>query len=119
MELSEALEIAVARTGVARFRQLLDPTHAAFNPAYESVVRRIALGKTPHVPIAMGDANPVVVRPIVTRDVPMVWLASPAGLQGALDRWWVESVHNHREERRRKDAEELGLPYVKRCCGQT
>jgi hypothetical protein len=42
----EALDIAVARTGHARFRELLDPAHPDHDPRYWEVVRGLA-GGTP------------------------------------------------------------------------
>ena len=50
MTLAEALELAVTRTGHARFRDLLDPKHPDYNPAYEAVVRQIATGEPPAQP---------------------------------------------------------------------
>lgn len=44
---AEALDLAVARTGHARFRELLDPAHPAFDPRYWEVVRGLAEGAPP------------------------------------------------------------------------
>jgi hypothetical protein len=45
MELEEALEIVIARTGHERFRTLCDPDHPDFNPAYASLVIAMATGE--------------------------------------------------------------------------
>ena len=44
MELSEALQIAISKTGCRRLGDLLDPSHRDYNPGYEPVVRAIAEG---------------------------------------------------------------------------
>jgi hypothetical protein len=45
VELEEAIEIVVARTGHERFRSLCDPDHPDFNPAYASLVIAMATGE--------------------------------------------------------------------------
>jgi hypothetical protein len=55
MTLAEALDLAVARTGHARYRELVDPAHRDFNPDYIPVVMRMASG-TPTV--SVGTVRP-------------------------------------------------------------
>lgn len=42
MELSEALEIVIARTGHERYRELCDPASPAHDPRYEAIVLSMA-----------------------------------------------------------------------------
>lgn len=58
MNLQEALDIAVQKTGVARFRELLDPSHPDYNPSYERVVMHYA-GATQRVPDQVVATNTV------------------------------------------------------------
>ena len=43
----EALAETIRRTGHTRFRDLLDPSHPAYSPAYWPVVRQIAQSDSP------------------------------------------------------------------------
>lgn len=84
MDLAEALDLAVAKTGVRRYRQLCDPTHPAYHPEYIPLVLAIARGEPLPVP--------------------------KSGLAIALEQWWHQSVDLHRAEAWRKHAEASGEP---------
>lgn len=47
---AEALERAVTKRNHPRFRELVDPAHPDYQPAYWRVIREIAEGKTPTDP---------------------------------------------------------------------
>lgn len=49
MDLAEAINLIVSRTGHARYRDLCDPTHPAHHPAYVDFVLRFA-GASPPAP---------------------------------------------------------------------
>lgn len=46
MTLAEALDLVVARTGHARYRDLCDPTHPDYDPGYEGLVMQLAVDAT-------------------------------------------------------------------------
>src|SRR5262245_4476328 len=57
MELAEALDIVVARTGHARYRDLCNPEHPAYNAAYIPIVLAMArAAESPSTPRVVGNA---------------------------------------------------------------
>lgn len=50
VEITEALEIVIQRTGHVRYRELCDPAHPAYNPAYIPIVLAMAADLTGAAP---------------------------------------------------------------------
>lgn len=83
---AESLEIAVARTGHARFRELLDPAHADYDPRYWDVVREVAGREPSWYEKAANFAGSVVEHvaaglPILSDDASAARLAVCAGCE--------------------------------------
>lgn len=85
MEISEALDIVVARTGHVRYRDLCDPSHPDYHPGYPALVIAMAEDRPPPAP--PPEAPPAV------RGLPLAGDVLEAALKrlGAekLTAWWT------------------------------
>jgi hypothetical protein len=80
MTLADALDVVVARTGHARFRELCDPSHPDHNPAYEATV--FALAAAPWPPGGPPEPGSVVGRRLaLVRECPDRGGVLPVSLQ--------------------------------------
>lgn len=73
----QAIDRAVKKTGHARFRDLLDPTHADYNPSYWPLVRLLAGDVASFPPLTEQIANAAraaarVAKAIVKRETVIV-----------------------------------------------
>lgn len=59
----EALDVVISRTGHVRYRDLCDPTHPAYHPAYVALVLRLAGHAPPDMPPAPVPVLPSGVGP--------------------------------------------------------
>lgn len=63
VDLIEALDLVVSRTGHARYRALCDPSHPAYHPAYVALVLTLAGCPPPEEPPAPVSVLPSGVGP--------------------------------------------------------
>lgn len=95
MKLSEALEILIGRTRHEKYRDFVDPTNAAYHPAWEAEVIRLANEEPPAPPPVKDEGDGRNLR---------------TGLAG----WYWDSIAMFR----RMYGTAITAPADK-CCGQT